>query len=149
MLARIGVLLAVAVVLGSLANAVSPKGLSWTHPLGKGLRARVAEAGLRPVGIDQLRDLLPKVRLLDARSREEFKLGHLAGARSFPWKDVDDGKAPLPPAGGPTVVYCANEFCEDAFRLGRLMVQRGDADVGVLLEGYDEWWNRKWPVEQD
>ena len=149
MIARIGVLLAVAVVLGSLANAVSPRGLSWTHPLGKGLRARVAEAGLRPVGIDQLRDLLPKVRLLDARPREEFKLGHLPGAQSSPWKDVDEGRAPLPPAGGPTIVYCANEFCEDAFRLGRLMAQRGDADVGVLLQGYDEWWNRKWPVEQD
>jgi hypothetical protein len=47
------------------------------------------------------------------------------------------------------VIYCANEFCEDALRLGRLMVQRGDADVGVFIEGYDEWWNRKGTVEQD
>jgi len=149
MIARIAVLLAVAVVLGSVANAVSPRGLSWTRPLGRDLRARIVEAGLNPVAIDRLPDLLPKVRLIDARRADEFKLGRLAGAKSFPWRDIDDGKIPLPPAGGPTVVYCANEFCEDALRLGRLMAQRGDADVGVLVEGYDEWWNRKWPVEQD
>jgi len=149
MSARIAVLLAIAVVLGSVANAVSPRGLSWAHPLGRDLRARIIDAGLNPVPIGKLPDLLPKVRLLDARPAEDFKLGHLIGAKSFPWKDVDHGNVPLPPAGGPTVLYCSNEFCEDALRLGRLLVQRGDTDVGVLVEGYDEWWNRKWPVEQD
>jgi len=149
MSARIAVLLALAVVLGSVANAVSPRGLSWTHPLGRDLRTRIIDAGLNPVAIRRLPDLLPKVRLIDARPAEEFRIGRLPGAKSFPWKDVDNGKIPLPPAGGPTVVYCANEFCEDALRLGRLLVQRGDTDVGVLIEGYDEWWNRKWPVEQD
>jgi rhodanese-related sulfurtransferase len=151
MIARIGVLLAIAVVLGSLANAVSPRGLSWSHPLGLGLRARILDAGLQPVDVDRLPDLLRerKIRLLDARPSAEFKIGHLPGATSHPWKDVDDGKIPLPPADGPTILYCANEFCEDALRLGRLLVQRGDADIGVLVQGYDEWWNRRWPVEQD
>lgn len=149
MSARIAVLLAVAVVVGSIANAVSPRGLSWSQPLGKGLKARILEAGLNPVDIGKLPDLLPKVRLIDARRSDEFRIGRLAGAQSFPWRDVDDGRVPLPPPGGPTVVYCSNEFCEDALRLGRLLAQRGDADVGVLVEGYDEWWNRKWPVEQD
>jgi len=148
---RIAVLLALAAVLGSAANAVSPRGLSWTHPLGRGLRARISEAGIDPVDLDRLGHLIRsrRLRLLDARPAEEYRLGHLPGAQSLPWKDIEDGNAPLPPAGGPTVVYCANEFCEDALRLGRLLVQRGDVDVGVLVEGYDEWWNRKWTVEQD
>jgi len=151
MSARIAVLLALAVVLGSAVNAVSPRGLSWTHPLGQGLRARILEAGLHPVDLNQLSDLVLKgrVRLLDARSAGEFRIGHLGGAQSFPWKDIEEGKAPLPPAAGPTVAYCSNEFCGDALRLARLLAQRGDRDVGVLVEGYDEWWNRKWPVEQD
>src|SRR5258707_1881260 len=116
MSARIAVLLAIAVVLGSVANAVSPRGLSWTHPLGRDLRARIVDTGLNPVSIRQLPDLLPKVRLIDARPIEEFKIGRLAGAKSFPWKDVDNGKIPLPPAGGPTMIYCANEVCEYALR---------------------------------
>jgi rhodanese-related sulfurtransferase len=151
MSARIAVLLALAAVLGSAANAVSPRGLSWTHPLGQGLRARILEAGLHPVDLRQLSDLVlgGRVRLLDARPAGEYKTGHLAGAQSDPWKDIEEGKAPLPPAAGPTVVYCSNEFCDDALRLARLLARRGDRDVGVLVEGYDEWWNRKWPVEQD
>lgn len=149
MIARVGVLLCIAAVLGSLANAVSPRGLSWTHPLGTGLVARLVEAGIKPVRIDRLPDLLSKARLIDARPREEYRLGHLAGAIPTPWKEVDEGRIPLPPSGGPTVIYCSNEFCEDALRLARLLVQRGDADVGVLVEGYEAWWNRKLPVEQD
>lgn len=149
MIARIAVLLAIAAVLGGVANALSPRGLSWTQPLGKGLRARAVEAGLNPVDLDQLRALRPKVRLLDARRRDEFAIGRIPGAASVPWQEVDDGKIPLPPEGGPTVVYCANEFCEDALRLGRLLVQRGDRDVGILIEGYDAWWNRRLPVDQD
>ena len=149
MSARIAVLLAVALVLGSAANAVSPRGLSWTHPLGRDLRARVLDAGLQPVRLSELPDLLPMVRLLDARPAEDFKIGRLPGAKSIPWKDIDGGRIPLPPPAGPTIIYCANEFCEDALRLGRLMIQRGDTDVGILIEGYDGWWNRKGPVEQD
>jgi rhodanese-related sulfurtransferase len=151
MSARIAVLLALAAVLGSAANAVSPRGLSWTHPLGQGLRARISEAGLHPVDLGQLPELIRKgrLRLLDARPAAEYKIGHLAGAQSVPWKDIEDGKVPLPPAAGPTMVYCSNEFCDDALRLARLLAGRGDLDVGVLVEGYDEWWNRKWPVEQD
>ena len=151
MVARLAVLLVVAAALGSLANAVSPRGLSWCHPLGRDLRAKVLDAGLEPVAVERLPDLLRQrpIRLIDARPAGEFRIGHLAGAQSHPWKDVDDGKIPLPPPDGPTIVYCANEFCEDALRLGRLLAARGDPDVGVLLEGYDEWWNRRWPVEQN
>ena len=54
-------------------------------------------AGLNPVAISQLPDLLPKVRLIDARPADEFRIGRLAGARSFPWRDIDDGKLPLHP----------------------------------------------------
>jgi|SRR5579862_2064771 len=151
MLARVAVLLAIAAAVGSLANAVSPRGLSWTHPMGRGLRAKLLDAGLAPVDVARLPDLLRgrRLRLIDARAAEEFRTGRIAGAASFPWKDVEAGTLPLPPPDGPTVVYCANEFCEEALRLARRMAARGDRDVGVLVEGYDQWWSRRWPVDQD
>ena len=151
MIARIAVLLAVAIVLGSIANAVSPRGLSWSKPLGKDQRARIVEAGLVPVDQKVLGHLIQDKlsRLVDARSRDDFRIGRLPGAYSCPWRELEARSATPPPQGGPIVVYCSNEFCDDALNLGRWLRDRGYKDVGVLLDGYDAWWNARGPVEQD
>jgi rhodanese-related sulfurtransferase len=151
MIARIAVLLAVAVVLGSVANAVSPRGLSWTKPLGKDQLAKIVDAGLIPVHQSALRDLIKDKlsRFVDARSREDFKIGRLPGAYSCPWRELEAGTATPPPQGGPIVVYCSNEFCDDALDLGRWLLANGYKDVGVLIDGYDAWWNARGTVEQD
>jgi rhodanese-related sulfurtransferase len=151
MLARLAVLLAIAAALGSAANAISPRGLSWTRPLGQDQRSRIVEAGLIPVPQKALeqnnQDHL--FRLVDARSREEYRIGRLKGSYSCPWKEFEEQTATPPPQGGPIVVYCSNEFCDDALNLGRWLRDRGYKDVGVLLDGYDAWWNARGPVEQD
>ncbi len=151
MIARLGVLLAVAVVLGSAANAVSPRGLSWSKPLGKDQRARIVEAGLVPVEQQALRQILLEglSRLVDARSREDYRIGRLPGAYSCPWRELEAKTATPPPQGGPIVVYCSNEFCDDALNLARWLLANGYKDVGVLLDGYDAWWNARGTVEQD
>jgi rhodanese-related sulfurtransferase len=151
MIARIAVLLAVAVVLGSAANAVSPRSLSWRRPLGKDQFAKIVDAGLVPVEQTTLRQILLEnlSRLVDARSREDYKIGRLPGAYSCPWRELEKNTATPPPQGGPIVVYCSNEFCDDALNLGRWLLQHGYKDVGVLLDGYDAWWNARGPVEQD
>ena len=151
MLARIAVLLAVSIVLGSAGNALSPRGLSWTRPLGKDQRARIVEAGLFPVEQSALRQNLHEglSRLVDARPREEYRIGRLIGAYSCPWRELQAGTATPPPQGGPIVVYCSNEFCDDALDLGRWLLAHGYKDVGVLIDGYDAWWNARGPVEQD
>ncbi len=151
MLARITVLLAVAVVLGSVANAVSPRGLSWTKPLGKDQRARIVDAGLVPVEQSALTqsNRVTLWRVVDARSREDFKVGRLPGAYSCPWHELEAKTATPPPQGGPIVVYCSNEFCDDALDLGRWLLANGYKDVSVLIDGYDAWWNARGTVEQD
>jgi len=150
-MARLAVLLAVAVVLGSAANALSPRGLSWTKPLGGGQRARVVDAGLVPVDQHALRQILLDrlSRLVDARPREEYKVGRLPGAYSCPWRELEAGAVTPPARGGPIVVYCSNEFCDDALNLGRWLLDHGHPDVGVLVDGYDAWWNAGGTVEQD
>jgi rhodanese-related sulfurtransferase len=149
MIARIAVLLAVAVVIGSVANAVSPRGLSWTRPLGKDQRATIVDAGLVPVDQKAMRQRDPRWRLVDARSRKDFKIGRLPGAYSCPWRELEEKAATPPPQGGPLIVYCSNEFCDDAVNLGRWLLDHGYKDVGVLLDGYDAWWNAGGAVEQD
>jgi rhodanese-related sulfurtransferase len=153
MIARIGVLIAVAVGLGSLANAVSPRGLSWTHPLGQDLRARVAAAGFTPIGTGEMELVFAgkSATIVDARPAEEFAIGRIPGALNLPWRGVDNGKSgTLPPRGKPVVVYCANEFCHDSLRLAQWLDGQGFQSIAVYVDGYDAWWNGgKGAVDKD
>ena len=140
---RLLLLLAVAVVLGATANALSPRGLSWSRPLGRGVAAQVADAGLVPVDLPAVKKLVGTVRLLDARTREDFAIGRLPGAA---WWNPD---GPLPPRDKPIVVYCANEFCEYALEAGVKLKAAGYPDVAVFVDGYEAWWNAGGAVDQD
>ena len=142
---RLTALLGAALVLAVAGNAVSPRGLSWTEPLGKGLRAQAAEAGLVPVDLAAVRERLKDTAFLfvDARPREEFETGHLPGAVALSWREIEEGMVParLPPRDRALVVYCANEFCESSLRLGAWLRGRGYADVALFVDGYEAWWN--------
>ena len=148
---RAAVLVVLATLLAAAANAVSPRGISWSRPLGKGLRAQVVEAGLVPVDLAEVRRLIEEKSslVLDARSRDDFGVGRLPGAVPFPWPEAEEGRLPAPPAGRPVLIYCANEFCDASLALGRWLRERGHRDVAVFVDGYEAWWNAKGPVDQD
>jgi rhodanese-related sulfurtransferase len=135
-------LIAAAVLLGAAANAISPRGLSWTRPLGRGVGAQVAAAGLTPLDLNGVSDLVRKksVLFLDARPAEEYRIGRLPGA--IP-------STRTPPRDKPIVVYCANEFCDTALNLGAELKKSGYKDVAVFVEGYEAWWNAGGAVDQD
>lgn len=148
---RILILLALAGILAASANAVSPRGLSWSRPLGRGNAAQVADAGLVPVDLKSLSSLLQdrSILVLDSRTREEFAVGRLPGAKNVPWKEIEDGAVlPIPPARR-YLVYCANEFCESSLRLGELLRKQGHRDVAVFVDGFEAWWNAGGAVDQD
>lgn len=153
MIARLAVLLAVAAVLGSAANTVSPRGLSWTQPLGQELRARVVAAGFTAVSTGEMELVFAtkSATILDARPAEEFRIGRIAGAMNLPWRDVDnDRSGTLPRRGQPVVVYCANEFCQDSLRLAQWLEGQGYKTIAVYVDGYDAWWNGgKGAVDKD
>jgi rhodanese-related sulfurtransferase len=149
---RILILLGIAGLLGATANAISPRGLSWTRPLGRGVAAQAADAGMFPVELGSIKRLLRdrSVVFVDSRPRDEFDTGHLPGAVSLPWAEVEAGGVftrPVLPRDRPLVIYCANEFCESALRLG--MALKGDhANVAVFVDGYEAWWNAGGADEQ-
>lgn len=147
---RILVLLAVASGLGAGANALSPRGLSWTRPLGRGVAQQVADAGLVPVDLKTVRELLTRknLRIIDARREEEYRIGRIPGAVNIPWReDLRPLSSPIDPR--PVLVYCSNEFCEDALKTGMRLKAYGYPDVAVFVEGYEAWWNAGGPVDQD
>lgn len=142
MIRRILILLALAGVLAVAANAVSPRGLSWKEPLGRGLKAEVLSQGFPVVELKDLKPLLddPSVLFVDARSVEDYRTGHLRGAVLH--------AAPLTPADRRIVVYCANEFCESALQHAQAL-RKAYRNVSIFVEGYDAWWNSGGSVEQD
>jgi rhodanese-related sulfurtransferase len=137
-------LLGLSLALAVLVNAVSPRGISWTRPLGDALRAKAIEAGLVPVDLAAVRERLRDGRVLfvDTRPPEEFEVGALPGAVPVPWKEVEAGRVPagLPGPVRPLLLYCANEFCESSLELGRWLKKRGHRDVALFVEGYEAWW---------
>jgi len=138
-------LLAVAGVVGAAANAISPRGLSWTRPLGRGVGPQVTAAGLVPVDLRSVKELIqnPAVTFIDARSPEDFSIGRLP--RAIRW--IPGPSQPRPERR--VVVYCDNEFCEKAVDLGRELQKAGYKDVAVFVDGYEAWWNSGGAVEQD
>lgn len=142
---RILELLALSLVLAAAVNAVSPRGISWRRPLGDALQAQAAEAGLVPVdlaaAIVRIKDR--SLILVDARTPEDFEIGHFPGALNVPWKLIEEGQIPagLPAPEQPLLVYCANEFCESSLLLGKWLRARGHRDVALFVDGYEAWWN--------
>lgn len=137
-------IVAVGALLGASVNAISPRGISWTRPLGDGLRAEAAAAGLLPIGLDEARALRGEALFLDARPLDEFSIGRIPGAVR-----LDPDADALPPRDRPIVVYCANEFCSTALRLGKRLQAAGFKDVAIFVEGYEAWWNAKEAVDED
>jgi len=138
-------LLVVAGVLGATANSLSPRGISWTRPLGRGIGPQVAGAGLVPIDLPSVKELIKNasVTFIDARSPEDFSNGRLP--RAIRWSPG----ASLPHPERRVVVYCENEFCDKALHVAEELKKAGHKDVAVFVEGYEAWWNGGGSVEQN
>jgi rhodanese-related sulfurtransferase len=128
--------------LGLLANAVS----SPSIPL-------VAESSPpgRAVELTEARQLLDRggARFIDARRREDYLAGHVAGALSVPLAEragkLDRLRRELPRTR-PLVVYCEGGACESAIELSAWLAANGWRDVRVLSDGYPVWEAAGFPV---
>lgn len=94
-----------------------------------------------PVALAEVREMLERVVLVDARIPELYDEGHLPGAVSLPLAEVDAGidafveqhpKRSL-------VIYCSGYGCSDSFDLALLLIEKGYGDVMVYEGGYPEW----------
>jgi rhodanese-related sulfurtransferase/uncharacterized membrane protein YphA (DoxX/SURF4 family) len=87
---------------------------------------------------------------IDARPAEDFSQGHIRGARSLPWHDVDlkfidvtqdiDLETPI-------VTYCDGETCELSHNLALFLQDAGFANTRVLVNGWKLWKKSGLPVE--
>jgi rhodanese-related sulfurtransferase len=87
---------------------------------------------------------------IDARSSIEYEEGHIPGARSLPYYEMENrlesALAGLEPAT-PLVVYCEGVGCELSFFLGRELMVMGYQNVKIFYGGYPEWQQAGLPTE--
>lgn len=86
-----------------------------------------------------------EVVLLDVRPEQEFRAGHIAGARSAPLEALDELAAGLP-RRREVVAYCRGPYCVYADDAVRLLRARG-LKARRLDVGYPEWRRAGLPVE--
>lgn len=93
------------------------------------------------VTAEELRERLDagEVILIDARPAEEYEAGHLPGARSLPWNEIEERLDALSVPDDATIVaYCRGPYCVYADTALGVLAERG-WDVGRLEEGVAEW----------
>jgi rhodanese-related sulfurtransferase len=105
-------------------------------------------AGLETICRAELAERLraDAVVVLDVRPEQEFRAGHVAGARPVPPAELERRLAELPPTGVEIVAYCRGPFCVYADEAVRLLIERG-VRARRLEDGFPEWAAAGLPVE--
>lgn len=90
------------------------------------------------------------VLFVDARPGDEYTMGHIRGALSLPWQDLDayymDVIERLDAAKN-IVTYCDGETCELSHDLALFLKDSGFKDVRVLVNGWTLWRDAGLPSE--
>jgi len=91
------------------------------------------------IGRDELRERLRRgdVVLVDVRPPDEFEAGHIEGARSIPFDELERRLDDLP-AGLEVIAYCRGPFCAYAHEAVRALRGAG-REARRLDEGWPEW----------
>ncbi len=103
---------------------------------------------LEPIARDELQRRVRDGRaiVVDVRPSEEYRAGHIRGARSIPLDELERRAAELP-IRKEIVAYCRGPYCVMAFEAVHLLRKRGRR-ARRLVEGFPEWRAAGLPVEQ-
>ncbi len=87
---------------------------------------------------------------IDARPKADFEKGHIKGARSLPWQDVDQRFMAVTKnlsADTTIITYCDGEACELSRHLANFLMDAGFNHVRILLNGWTKWQDAHLPAE--
>jgi rhodanese-related sulfurtransferase len=88
------------------------------------------------------------VIVVDSRSDEAWRQGHLPHAVHLPTRDIAARAAELIPAGTAVVTYCWGPGCNGATRAALEFARLG-YDVKEMIGGYEYWVREGFPVRDD
>jgi rhodanese-related sulfurtransferase len=87
------------------------------------------------------------VIILDVRPEEEYRAGHIPGARSVPVDDLEAALQTLP-KDKEIVAYCRGPYCVFSDEVVLALSARG-YEASRLTEGFPEWRAAGYPVESE
>jgi rhodanese-related sulfurtransferase len=102
------------------------------------------EYNVETIDIEVLRYYLGRdgTIVLDARSAEEFKSGHIPGSSNFSIHEFDSlfrERGELLKLGNTIIVYCSGPDCEDSHILVAKLSEKGINDIFLFKGGIEEW----------
>jgi glyoxylase-like metal-dependent hydrolase (beta-lactamase superfamily II)/rhodanese-related sulfurtransferase len=103
-----------------------------------------AAARLAPMSVDELRDHLGSLTVVDVRRLGEFKSGHVPGARNVPLDRLPD-LLPTLEASRATAVICAGGYRSSV--AGSLLQRAGFGDLRNVVGGTSAWVAAGGPTE--
>ena len=101
------------------------------------------------IAADRLKLLIDsgeKFILIDLRPAQEFQLKRLAGSRSIPVTELEKRLSEIPKSGR-VVVYAAEPSNDIPDSVFQLFEDERYKNITVMLEGFQAWEKRKFPVE--
>lgn len=85
-------------------------------------------------------------QLIDVRSRDSYKEGHIPGAKSVPYEEFNTLTWEFSEERE-NIVYCYSLTCQLAISAAKWLAERG-YPVKMLVGGYDEWKKCGNPVDK-
>jgi rhodanese-related sulfurtransferase len=90
--------------------------------------------------------------IVDARPNDDYEKGHIRGARSLPWHDVDQRFMEVTKdisVDTLIITYCDGETCELSHNLANFLLELGFNNVRILVNGWTKWQNADLPIEKE
>ncbi|GLW30793.1 sulfurtransferase [Actinoplanes regularis] len=90
----------------------------------------------------------PGLVVVDSRSDESWRQGHLPAAVHLPTREIAARAAELVPAGSRVVTYCWGPGCNGATRAALEFAKLG-YEVKEMIGGYEYWVREGFPVRDE
>lgn len=92
--------------------------------------------------LEDVERMMATAILVDARIPELYTEGHLPGAVSLPFAELEgflNAFRARVKKGEQVIIYCSGYGCPDSFDLALLLLAEGYQDVSIFEGGYPQW----------
>ena len=148
---RIICIVVVSLIAGISVNQIHPLGIRL-HVLVSGFFLNSSQQGWRPISADSSFTyyIQKSAHFFDIRSREEYQIDHIQGARSLPFYEfmINPEDFELPDKESVIILYDFPPQSEKAPLMIRQMKSKGYKQVFFLRNGYSEWLEYGFPLKK-
>jgi rhodanese-related sulfurtransferase len=144
-------ILVIASFIGLLTNLLRPDGLILDTKWPITVQSSSMPGEIRHISLEKAEHLFfsNTALFLDARPAEAYRKGHIQGALSLPFHNLEEQyiaiSQKLPP-NKLIITYCDGENCALSHDLARFLIRDGYNKVAVLGNGWTSWQNHHLPI---